>query len=47
MSEGDDVVPASEPGPIITDFGRAKIVYHIAFSINHAVWVPAFAGTTN
>jgi hypothetical protein len=35
-----------EPGPIITGCGFAKGVYRFAPSIDHAVWVPAFAGTT-
>jgi hypothetical protein len=34
------------PGPITTGFSFAKNVSRPAFSIDHAVWVAAFSGTT-
>jgi hypothetical protein len=34
------------PGPIITAVDLRHGVGHIALSMNLAVWVPAFAGTT-
>ena len=38
--------PGLEPGPIATGFSFAKSVCRFASSTDHAVWVPAFAGTT-
>ena len=35
------------PGPIVTGVSFAKSVCLCAFSIDHAVWAPAFAGTTH
>jgi hypothetical protein len=34
------------PGPIIPVLIVAEDVNHIALTLDHAVWVPAFAGTT-
>ncbi len=36
-----------EPGPIATGFNCAGGIGGSALPIDHAVWVPAFAGTTN
>jgi len=50
MSEGSctatPVVVLTKVRTITTDIGFAESVHHFAFSIDHAVWVPAFAGTT-